>query len=43
MMYFVKAICKKIVDAGIDAPTAPFPQEAKHLGIEFTPRNGADV
>lgn len=32
-----EAICKKIMDAGIDAD-CPF-QEAKQLGIEFTPEN----
>ncbi|WP_299493489.1 cobaltochelatase subunit CobN, partial [Acaryochloris sp. IP29b_bin.137] len=32
-----EAICKKIIDAGIDAD-CPF-QEAKQLGIEFTPEN----
>ena len=32
-----EGICKKIVDAGIDAD-CPF-EEAKHLGIEFTPEN----
>jgi magnesium chelatase subunit H len=32
-----EGICKKIVDAGIDAD-CPFP-EAKRLGIEFTPEN----
>jgi magnesium chelatase subunit H len=32
-----EGICKKIVDAGIDAD-CPFP-EAKQLGIEFTPEN----
>lgn len=31
------AICKKIVDAGINAD-CPF-EEARHLGIEFTPEN----
>jgi magnesium chelatase subunit H len=32
-----EGICKKIIDAGIDAD-CPFP-EAKHLGIEFSPEN----